>query len=288
MRALNTSARSSPRCSAPHPRAAVPRCGAVLPTGLRTVAAGLTCSGGERPCVTVVMGCDEFLINEWAASTMTPGLRAFLINEWEVICCARSVLWTSSQPSAIMPDGCPPCDTLLAMFGANAHQWERSAMAHLVRGTAVIWHCPSSVATQRHATSAASSGNMSVVWDQSLSLSMAQDIVHASNAIFSIWRHSARPWPTGCRSGATLVSVAAAAVVLAGARVAEAHVGAADATTTLAEAPECVQRRGATDGSAHAAPGCAWRPTYPSDRPTYHRSLPMHRQWFPSNHQGRS
>ena len=182
----------------------------------------------------------------------------------------------------------PPCDTILAIFGANAHQWERSAMAHLVRGTAVIWHCPSSVATQRHATSAASCGKMSVVWDQSLSLSMAQDIVHASNAIFSIWRHSARPWPTGCRSGATLVSVAAAAVVLAGARVAEAHVGAADATTTLAEAPECVQRRGATDGSAHAAPGCAWRPTYPSDRPTYHRSLPMHRQWFPSNHQGRS
>ena len=73
--------------------------------------------------------------------------------------CARSVLWTSSQPSAIMPDGCPPCDTILAMFGANAHQWERSAMAHLVRGTAVIWHCPASVATQRHATSAASCGN---------------------------------------------------------------------------------------------------------------------------------
>ena len=106
--------------------------------------------------------------------------------------CARSVLWTSSQPSAIMPDGCPPCDTLLAMFGANAHQWERSAMAHLVRGTAVIWHCPSSVATQRHATSAASCGKMSVVSDQSLSLSMAQHIVHASNAIFSIWRHNTR------------------------------------------------------------------------------------------------
>ena len=61
-------------------------------------------------------------------------------------------------------------------------------------------------------------------------------------------------WSTRCRSGATLVSVAATAVVLVGARVAEAHVGAADATTTLAEAPECVQRRGATDGSAHAAP----------------------------------
>ena len=106
--------------------------------------------------------------------------------------CARSVLWTSSQPSAIMPDGCPPCDTLLAMFGANAHQWERSAMAHLVRGTAVIWHCPASVATQRHATSAASCGKMSVVSDQSLSLSMAQHIVHASNAIFSIWRHNTR------------------------------------------------------------------------------------------------
>ena len=33
---------------------------------------------------------------------------------------------------------------------------------------------------------------MSVVWDQSLSLSMAQHIVHASNAIFSIWRHNTR------------------------------------------------------------------------------------------------
>ena len=50
--------------------------------------------------------------------------------------CARSVLWTSSQPSAIMPDGCPHvthCWQGLGRMRSNGHalRWRISSVALL-------------------------------------------------------------------------------------------------------------------------------------------------------------